>query len=389
MLGAAGANVEGADRTTVATSLWSRLRLAMARWSGAIEPAEEREFGASLDRMLSGMLPTLGGIFGAAVLLFSAWDYWIAPEWAGITAMLRLSLVLLGALGYADWSARFPVAWRCGLVYVTHTGAMILSSAALPNGLVLALPAITGVMFPLALVEPRLHRLFMMVLLPSLLFVVLGASVLQENIFIGCLLVYLVSLLLMGAMALAQGRWRRAAFLTERALAYAAHHDSLSGVLARGYLVELANHDVALAKRYGRPLTICMIDIDHFKRVNDSFGHPAGDALLCAVSRMCAAQLRASDYFGRVGGEEFVSVMPETDEDEACACAERMRRAVAAIRLDTPNGTIGCTISIGIAALHQEHAEFGALLVAADAALYQAKSSGRDRVVLAPSHPFS
>ncbi len=389
MAGAAGANVNGVDGAPVAMGLWTRLRLAAARWSGAIEPAEERAFGASLDRILSGMLPTIGGIFGAAVVLFTAWDYWIAPEWAGMTGMLRLSLVLVGALGYADWSARIPVAWRCGLVYVTHTGAMILSAAALPNGLVLALPAITGVMFPLALVEPRLHRLFPIVLLPSLLFVVLGASVLQEKLFIGCLLVYLAALVLMGAMALSQGRWRRAAFLAERALAYAAHHDSLSGVLARGYLVELANHDVALAKRYGRPLAICMIDIDHFKRVNDSFGHPAGDALLCAVSRVCAAQLRASDYFGRVGGEEFVSVMPETGEEEACACAERMRRAVAAIRLDTPNGTIGCTISIGIAALHQEHAEFGALLAAADAALYQAKSSGRDRVVLAPPHCYS
>lgn len=370
-------------------SPWRRMHAACGRLLGRLEPEEEREFGVALDRMLSAMLPTLGLVFGIAVVLFSAWDYWLAPEWAGATALLRLSLVLVGSLGYVSWSTRFPVAWRCGLVYLTHTGAMIFSSAALPDGLVLALPAITGVMFPLALVEPRLHRLFLMVLLPSLLFVALGAAVLQQHIFIGCLLVYLVSLVLMAAMAVSQGRWRRAAFLTERALAFAAHHDSLSGVLARGYLIELANHDVALAKRYGRPLTICMIDIDHFKRVNDTFGHPAGDALLCEVSRVCAAQLRASDYFGRIGGEEFVSVMPETNEEDAYACAERMRRAVAAIRLDTPNGTIGCTISIGIAALHQEHGEFATLLAAADAALYQAKSQGRNRTVLAPPQAFS
>jgi len=221
------------------------------------------------------------------------------------------------------------------------------------------------------------------------LFAAIGATVLQSNIFIGCLLVYLVSLLLMVAMAVSQGRWRRGAFLAERALAYAARHDSLCGVLARGYLVELANHDVALAQRYDRPLALCMLDIDYFKRVNDSFGHPAGDALLCEVSRVCAAELRASDYFGRIGGEEFVCVMPETSEEEAFACAERMRRAVAAIRLETANGTIGCTISIGIASLHREHAEFGALLAAADAAMYQAKTTGRDRTVLAPPHPLS
>lgn len=375
--------------TPAAGGSWRRMHATLARLLGTLEPAEEREFGTSLDRMLSDMLPPLGVVFGIAVVLFSAWDYWIAPEWAGATAMLRLSLVLVGSLGYANWSPRVPVAWRCGLVYVTHTGAMILSSAALPDGLVLALPAITGVMFPLALVEPRLHRLFLIVLLPTLLFVTLGAAVLQQAIFIGCMLVYLISLLLMVVMAVSQGRWRRAAFLAERALAYAAHHDSLSGVLARGYLVELANHDVALAKRYRRPLAICMIDIDHFKRVNDTFGHAAGDALLCEVSRVCAAQLRASDYFGRVGGEEFVSVMPETSEADAYACAERMRRAVAAIRLATPNGTIGCTISIGIAALRQDDGEFATLLAAADGAMYQAKSQGRNRTVLAPPQPFS
>ena len=387
--GSGGPGPEGGELAQAAGSPRRRLRAMMARVSGVLGPAEEREFGASLDHMLSDMLPILGAVFGIAVILFSAWDYWIAPEWAGTTAMLRLSLVLVGSLGYANWSPRVPVAWRCALVYVTHTGAMILSSAALPDGLVLALPAITGVMFPLALVEPRLHRIVPMVLLPSLLFAVIGATVLQRDIFIGCLLVYLASLLLMVAMAVSQGRWRRGAFLAERALAYAARHDSLSGALARGYLVELANHDVALAKRYDRPLAICMIDIDHFKRVNDSFGHSAGDALLCEVSRVCAAQLRASDYLGRIGGEEFVCVMPETTEDDALGCAERMRLAVAAVRLETPSGTIGCTISIGIASLRPEHAEFSALLAAADAAMYHAKSTGRDRTVLAPPHSLS
>jgi diguanylate cyclase (GGDEF)-like protein len=81
--------------------------------------------------------------------------------------------------------------------------------------------------------------------------------------------------------------------------------------------------------------------------------------------------------------------MPETTEEDALACAERMRLAVAAIRLETPAGTVSCTISIGIAALHQGHAEFSALLAAADAAMYQAKSNGRNRIELAPSHPFS
>jgi diguanylate cyclase (GGDEF)-like protein len=133
-----------------------------------------------------------------------------------------------------------------------------------------------------------------------------------------------------------------------------------------------------------RPLAIALIDIDHFKRVNDRFGHPAGDALLRAVSRTCAGQLRASDHFGRIGGEEFAAVMPETTRADAWACAERMRSAVAAIELDLPVGPLRCTISIGIAAMHPGHADFGALLGAADVALYGAKEGGRNRIALAP-----
>ncbi len=372
--------------TPAANGVWRRLGAALGRLGGALDPADERAFGVALDRTLSDLLPVLGAVFGVAVILFAAWDYWVAPDRAWTTAMLRFAFVFVGALGYTSWSPRISLAWRCGLVYVTHSAAMIFSSALLPAGLVLALPAITGSMFLLALVEPRLHRFFLTIMLPSLLFTVLAASVLPQQTFVASMLVYMATLTLAAAVALAQGRWRRAAFLAERALAYAAQHDSLCGVLARGHLIELANHDLALAKRYGRPLAIAMVDIDYFKRVNDRFGHPAGDALLCAVSKACTAQLRASDYFGRVGGEEFVCVMPETTEDDALACAERMRAEVAAIRLETPAGTIGCTISIGIAALHEGHADFGNLLAAADAAMYQAKTNGRDRVELAPRH---
>lgn len=355
--------------------------------AGMPDASDDSAFGLALDAALVRMLPALGAVFGVCVILFSAWDYWISPVQAAGTALLRIALVLVGAIAYFSWNGRFPVAWRCALVYGTHTGAMIASAAMLPNGLVLALPAITGAMFPLALVEPRLHRLLLLVLAPTLLFLVLGAAVLPHDVFASCVLVYAVTLALVAAIAVVQGRMRRAAFRAEQALAWCAHHDSLSGALARGYLVELATHDIALARRYGRPLAICMLDIDFFKRVNDRFGHPAGDALIRAVTAACVAQLRSSDYFGRVGGEEFVCVMPETGERDALACAERMRVAVAAIRLDTPSGPVRCTASIGVAALAPGHADFSALLAAADGALYRAKSNGRDRVEAEPGLP--
>ena len=381
---AAAGKAPAAPDDGAAGAAGGRGRPPLARILGTLDAADESEFGLGLDRMLSGTLPALGVVFGLGVVLFSAWDYWIAPDRAGTTAMVRLSLVLLGAAAYPSWNGRLPVAWRYVLVFGTHSGAMIVSAALLPDGLVLALPAITGAMFPLALVEPRLRRLLVAVLFPTLLFLTLGAAVLPQRVYASSVLVYALALGLAGVIAIAQGRLRRTAFRDERALAYRAHHDSLTGVLARGHLIALANHDLALARRYRRPLAIAMLDIDYFKRVNDTYGHPAGDALLCAVSKVCSAQLRDSDYFGRVGGEEFVSVMPETGVAEALACAERMRKAVAGIRLETPAGTLACTISIGVAELGPYRADFDALLGAADAALYQAKSGGRDRVALAP-----
>lgn len=365
---------------------WRRLRARIARAGGLLDAPDEREFGLALDRTLSDTLAALGIVFGAGVILFGAWDYWIAPHQAGTTVLVRLSLVLLGSAGYFRWGGRIPLAWRCALVYGTHTGAMILSSALLPDGLVLALPAITGAMFPLALVEPRLHRLFALVLPPSLLFLVLGAVMLPPRIFASCVLVYAVMLALVLVLAMYQGRLRRKDFLAERSLTWSVRHDSLCGILSRGYLLELAAHDVALARRYAHPLAVAMLDIDHFKRVNDTWGHPVGDMLLCAVSRACAAELRASDYLGRYGGEEFVCVMPETSEAEALACAERMRAAVGAVRLEAPSGPVQCTISIGVAALEPRHAGIDALLAAADTALYRAKSGGRNRVEQAPPH---
>lgn len=366
---------------------WRLLRSLFATATARLDPTEEREFGQALDRSLDATLPAFGPAFGIGVLLFGAWDYWIAPQLAASAMLLRLALVLLGAVGYLRWRGRIPVAWRCGLVYVTHAAAMILSAGLLPDGLVLALPAITGIMFPLALVEPRLGRLAAMAVPPALLFLILGATVLPGKVFASSVLVYAAMLGLVAAVALFQGHLLRKEFLAERALTYTVRHDSLCGVLARGYLLELATHDIALARRYGHPLAIGMVDIDYFKRVNDTWGHAVGDALLRAVSEACSGALRASDYFGRIGGEEFVCVMPETDETEALACAERMRLAVAALRLETPQAVVRCTISIGVAQLDASHADIAALLAAADTALYCAKSKGRDRVELARCAP--
>jgi diguanylate cyclase (GGDEF)-like protein len=157
----------------------------------------------------------------------------------------------------------------------------------------------------------------------------------------------------------------------------------LSGAFNRGYLNELAVREVARAKRHHRPLAVAMLDIDHFKRVNDTYGHAIGDTVIQRLVATCHRTQRRTDYFGRIGGEEFVCVMPETDADEALKCAERMRTSIEALRTDTQQGMVQFTVSIGVAVLDDTHADWPAVLAGADSALYRARETGRNRTVLA------
>lgn len=350
-----------------------------------LDADDERAFGAAVDRTLEQLLPVLGPVFGVLVVLFGAWDYWIDPATAGTTVRIRVALVLAGTLGYAGGRMGWTATARCAYIYATHVGAMLLAAALLADGLALnlALPGVTASLFPLVLVEPRLRRCVAVLFLPSLLLALLAAATLPPKLFLNSMLLYILSLALAAAVAAASGRLRRAAFLAEKALLDAYHHDSLSGALSRSYLTELAEHDLALARRHGRPLAVALLDIDYFKRINDRHGHAAGDTALQALVQACRKAMRSSDYIGRVGGEEFVCVMPETGIPEALSCAERIREQVAALSLPVPAGTMRFTVSLGVCGLDAHHPDWAALLRDADAAMYLAKSGGRNRVVLA------
>jgi predicted signal transduction protein with EAL and GGDEF domain len=255
----------------------------------------ERAFDAWLDDGIARVLPVLGPVLGAFVILFAAWDAWVDPHVAPTTLRVRLVLVLLGAPAYVRTCLRWSVPRRCAVVYATHLGAMMIGAALLRDGLLLALPALTGALFVLALVDPRPRRWFAMALFSLLLFVALAAPVLPRPLFLDALLLFALSVPLAGGVALMTLALRRRTFAAERTLLDATRHDCLTGALARGYLAELARHDVALARRHGRPLAVAMLDIDHFKRVNDVHGHAAGDVVLCAVVAACRHGLRASD----------------------------------------------------------------------------------------------
>jgi len=347
-------------------------------------PTPSRAFDEQIDRSIAQLLPVLGPVCGVFVIVFAAWDVWLDPARATVTLRIRVAMAVLGALAYGEGRLHWSAPWRCTWLYVTQAGAVVVCSALLPQGLLLALPGMTGAMFLLAMVEPRPLRFTRAALPPSLLLVALGAQKLPPALYLDAVLLLVLSWPLALGVALATLRLRRRAFLAEQALLDAFRHDSLSGALSRGYVTELAIHDVSLALRHARPLAVAMLDIDWFKRVNDTYGHAAGDRALCALVAACQERLRSSDYIGRVGGEEFVCVMPEAGVRDGLACAERIREGIAALCLQTEKGPLRFTVSVGVAVLNQRHASWDELLRAADAALYAAKAAGRNRTVLAP-----
>jgi diguanylate cyclase (GGDEF)-like protein len=158
--------------------------------------------------------------------------------------------------------------------------------------------------------------------------------------------------------------------------------DFLTGVYNRRHFEGLARVELARCQRYVRPLSVLMIDIDHFKAVNDAYGHAAGDLVLKNVVAICRAEKRDPDLLARVGGEEFAMMLPETTEAAAAQFAERLRREVAGTMPTVYGEKLGVTISIGVAGATIRTLGVEALLRCADRALYEAKRSGRDRVVV-------
>lgn len=158
--------------------------------------------------------------------------------------------------------------------------------------------------------------------------------------------------------------------------------DTLTGVLNRRAFIAQLEQELARCQRSRRPGTLMMLDLDHFKQINDRHGHPGGDAVLIRVCRTLESRLRKTDALGRLGGEEFAILLPETDAASARELAEELRQLVAQQHIDWETGAITVTVSIGVAEFLAEQAT-APLLNRADAALYRAKDEGRNRVVLA------
>ena len=161
-----------------------------------------------------------------------------------------------------------------------------------------------------------------------------------------------------------------------------ATHDPLTGILNRRAILDALAREIDRSRREGGPVAALMIDLDHFKRVNDAHGHLVGDAVLQGAAKRIGGAVRSYDSFGRYGGEEFLVVTPGQDSDRAHDLAERIRRLFEQAPLEAPGLAIPLTLSLGVVAVARGEGELGPLLSAADAALYEAKRGGRNRTVV-------
>lgn len=167
----------------------------------------------------------------------------------------------------------------------------------------------------------------------------------------------------------------------EMQLAHIARTDQLTGITNRRHFMELADTELIRAKRYERPLAVMLLDVDHFKVINDNYGHQAGDRVLQVVAARCKEALRSIDIFGRYGGEEFGGVLVESTEEEALEIAERVRALVASTPVQVEAASIEVSVSVGLAYHHPGDSQMlPELIRQADEALYLSKAGGRNMV---------
>lgn len=305
-------------------------------------------------------------LFGYALLRFFGRR---TPAWPWLLAGLLLFAVSV-ALSQAPWQAAWRVAifslyW---LAMIVMAGLALRRSGELREGLGgKVLLSALGVLA--AAVGTRL-----LLALDGSERVLLLAGGLSGfmSLFLACVVVGLV----LGTLALVLLASER----VRRRLEHLARHDALTGLLTRNGFAALAAQALAAARREGAPVGFLVADIDHFKAINDGFGHQAGDAVLATVAQALRAASREIDLASRFGGEEFALLLPGADSLQALQIGERLRQQVAAASLDLGGRSLRTTISVGVTSLPAAEASIERLYREADAALYRAKHLGRNRV---------
>ena len=337
-------------------------------------------------RSFSMSMFLLFACLGAALWV---WDYVTDPVGARNTLWLRLSFLLLAVIPFA-----FKHVANRRLLAVISMGAALLAEVVfveilnrLNTGMTYGIGGFMFFMFmPMLLFQGFSLRLnlsytFAAAITPHLLAGVGFANGFQHGHY--AVLIWPAAVVTMLAQfAFALGYLRR--YESESALELASNTDPMTGVSNRRHFMPLLRQEINRGHRLNHRVSLLMLDIDHFKRINDTYGHPTGDLVICTLADICRKESREIDAVARLGGEEFAILLPETAMQEALAVAERVRAAVENIRVKSLGDVeLRFTVSIGVAEQQPEDKSEEQLVGLADTALYQAKTSGRNRVVSA------
>lgn len=324
--------------------------------------------------------------------------FWLRPDMpSAVGALVSNGLLIAAAVGEAmaycmflgyQWKSRlYVVAVLCELLlFVAVVGGTSLPQLAVLMSLIIA--GISGASaFIMFGAKPRFDLLRCIIGAPNLMIsvaffwrayvafsggrlTVFSSSPAQTMIYIGAY--FLLTVNGFGFLLLCKQK-------DERSLRELATKDNLTGLVNRHAFLSRAEQAHALAKRLRQPLALLMIDIDHFKQLNDRYGHTSGDTALRAFAQAGQTGLRKNDLFGRLGGEEFAVLLPAADLGQAMDAAERLRLAVSAVSLDADGENHSITVSIGVTEVSNDEM-VSAALARADKVLYVAKRNGRNRV---------
>ncbi|MBC7645889.1 MAG: GGDEF domain-containing protein [Pseudopedobacter sp.] len=330
------------------------------------------------------LMPIPTAMLGLGTLIVYFWDYLIDPQGAEITLYVRLfSASILAICAFAINQFKSvrelePLVWFIPLSSAIGT---LLTLYLLDDGFQwgaggYSLSFVLVALFAVR-IKPVLIVNLVMLLLTGVVLFYKGVSLLVlENSLFFCVVGVVVSC----AVAFQLESIYRRAFRLQERLEMESRTDSLTGILNRRALCEEATRRLEESERLGLPISVLALDLDHFKRINDRYGHPIGDDILKNFVTLVKPALRPYDLLGRMGGEEFMVVLPQTVLEEARGVAERIRQTVEDQLRSSLNSEARCTVSIGVAEHWEAEASVDDLFKAADDALYDAKSGGRNRV---------
>lgn len=352
-------------------------------------PEQESRFQAQRREALAAINLSTYWMVAALVLGFSIWDWFVDPNnwltalwWRlGGVAVIIATGIAQRQSGCNDWApALAKIRFAASIIAVTASLAVV------NEGFVVGLGGLVAVFFagPYIAIDRR-DYLKLNIVPFAVVAAVMWAkdldrfTVINAWCFLGLSLA--VGLLLTRVFEASNRR----AFALEEALSREARTDALTGISNRRALDERGLYELRRSTRSGKKTSVILLDIDHFKQINDGYGHTVGDRVIQAVAHMLSTSLRSTDHIGRWGGEEFLVILPETDASEAALLAERMRSAIAILPI-LKQPVIKATISLGLASTTSQgvtEEAWSELVKAADAALHRAKDEGRNRVVSA------